>query len=386
MVSARFPPQQCGVGDYTYFLSEALGRTGHEVDVLTAVGDLDDSMYPVRSKVRLRRVITGWETARLGRIIKRIGEVDADAIVIQYTPHSFDRRGITFAINVLPTLLRVGRRKRVVTNLHELFIPFGNNFKHNAAALWQRAGARLLASGSHALSVTTREWERHLRLMGVRKRIELIPVGSNIPRVEVSEEERAQLRQQILGTSDGVLVAGFGARHDRDVQAVMGAFSDLKRRVRARLVWIGGEQSQLPPKVVHSDRANFVEQGDVEWTGFKPHPVVSRLLRACDIMLLPFIDGVSTRRTSAVTAFQHGLPLLTTRGSHLEPWFIHGENVYLTPCGDPRALAAGLLELAGAPELRSRLAGGGRALYQKHFAWDVIANQVESLARGEGEA
>lgn len=382
LLSARFPPQRCGVGDYTYFLANALARIGHEVDVLTAAGDLDELLYPLPASVRVHRVIANWGTRGLRALIKHIRELSPDTLLIQYTPHSFDRRGITFAVNLLPALLRVSRNTRVVTNFHELYIPFGRSLKHNLGAVWQRSAAVLLSVGSHAITVTTGEWEGLLAGLGIRKHIKMIPVGSNIPQVALSEEERGHLRAEILGDSEGLLVAGFGARHFRDMPAAFSALRQVKKRRLVKFLWIGGgdPDDRHRVKIEQAQRANRLSDIDVEWTGVLPHTRVSSLLLACDLMMLPFMDGVSTRRTSAVTALQHGLPLLTTQGARLEPWFVHGKNVYLTPVGDTRALEEGLLELARTPELRSRLARGASELYDGYFAWDVIARQVVALA------
>jgi glycosyltransferase involved in cell wall biosynthesis len=270
---------------------------------------------------------------------------------------------------------------RVQTNFHELYIPFDRSLKRSLGALWQRAMVLLMVAGSHALSVTAIEWEQRLRGIGVRGRIQLIPVGSNIPQAVVSWDERDRLRKKLLGSEDGLLMAGFGARHDRDIPAALYGLKHLKQKGVAKLIWIGGENldERRHVSIGQAMQENGLDEDDVNWMGHVSHPRVSELLNACDLMILPFMDGVSARRTSAIAALQHGLPLLTTRGPTLEPWFVHGENVYLIPVGDRRALADALVELARRPDLRSRLARGGRELYDAHFSWDVIADQVTSL-------
>lgn len=382
LLSARFPPQRCGVGDYTYSLACGLARGGHEVDVLTAVGELDESLNPLPSKVRVHRVIPTWGVNGLPNILTNIRLLRPDLLLIQYAPTAYDRRGITFAVNLLPALVRTTSRIRVITNFHELYTPFGGSVKHNLRALWQRAVVLLMASGSHVLSATAREWQQSLRRIGIRRRIHLVPVGSNIPLAMISDQERSCLRNRLLSGSDGLLLAGFGARHDRDIPALLYGLGQLKKLGPAKLVWIGGgipvQQHMVNIEVAIGD--NGLDEDDIEWTGVLPHPEVSRLLSACDLMLLPFVDGVSSRRTSAVAALQHGLPLLTTRSTVPEPWYVHGENMYLLPVGDRQALADGLVHLARKPELRARLAQGGRELYRVRFAWDVIAQQVASLA------
>jgi glycosyltransferase involved in cell wall biosynthesis len=168
------------------------------------------------------------------------------------------------------------------------------------------------------------------------------------------------------------------------VPAVLYALQQLKRRMPAKLVWIGGATPDAEHRlsIARAMRLTGLGEDDVKWTGELSHPEVSRVLRACDMTILPFIDGVSTRRTSAVTALQHGLPLLTTRDEDLESWFVHGKNVYSVAIGDRNGLADGLLQLAQRPELRARLAQGARALYETKFAWEVIAEQVARLADG----
>ena len=381
LLSARFPPDRCGVGDYTYFLGTALARCGYDVHVLTSVGGTDHALYPADENLCVHRVVHRWGVRGIPEVLRCLGRLDPQLLLIQYAPHSFNRRGLTFAVNLLPALSRVSNRTRVITNFHELYIPFHRSLKRSLGAAWQRSAALLLALGSQSLTATALEWSRRLKRIGVRKPIEVIPAGSNIPLAPISEEERVRLRKGVLGKSDGLLVAGFGARHDRDIPAVLHGLQQLKMHTHAKLLWIGGgsPDKMHTLRIEEAIRDCGLENKDVEWTGVIPHQEVSRLLSACDVMVLPFVDGVSTRRTSAVSGFQHGLPVLTTRGVSPEPWFVHGDNVYLRPIGDRQALADGLLELARHPDLRVRLSQGARELYRKRFAWEVIAHQVANL-------
>ena len=382
LLSARFPPQRCGVGDYTCYLACALARVGHDVDVITCAGLVDDMLYPLPPNVHVRRVVSSWTITGLPDVLRHLRKVEPELLLIQYTPHAFQRRGITFAVNLLSALVRATSGVRVVTNFHELYIPFDRSMQRNLGAVWQRVTALLLALGSHTLCVTASEWQRRLKGLGVGKPVQLIPVGSNIPLTMTSAEDRARLRRQLLGSSD-LLVASFGARHDRDVPGVLYALRELNKLVRARLLWVGGGSLSGPDRVSIEETVRLagLHEGDVTWTGDLPHPEVSRVLSVCDLMMLAFVDGVSTRRTSAMTAFQHGLPLLTTYGNTLAVQFVHRANTYLVPNGNRQALADGLIELGTNPELRTRIARGGRALYEAAFTWDVIAKQVLSLTQ-----
>jgi len=106
-------------------------------------------------------------------------------------------------------------------------------------------------------------------------------------------------------------------------------------------------------------------------------------MAACDLFVLPYIDGISSKRTTLAAALLHGLPVLATRGKRLDGMFVHGENIYLVPLGDDEAFAHGRLGLGRRPELRPRLAHGARALHDARFAWEVVAEQVARYA-GDG--
>ncbi len=381
LLSARFPPQRCGVGDYTYYLGCALAERGHDVHALTSTGALDAIRYPLPRRFTAHRVIDAWDVRRVPSIMRHVIKLRPDVLLIEYTPHAFDRRGLTLAVNLVPLLTRFVPNTRVVTNFHELYMPLRGPVPHRVAAAWQRVAALGTAATSQGVCVTAPLWKRLLRGLGVRKSIGVIPVGSNIPRVAMTAEERRDIRRDLLPDGDGMLIAGFGALHDRDLGLVAEALAYLKHERRARLIWIGGGDGgrQSRDSVARQFRERGLAEGALLWTGVIPHHEVSKLLAACDVMTLPFVDGLSSRRTSAISAMQHSLPLLTTRGEDLEACFVHETNVYLVPTGDRAGFCDGLRHLAGDASLRARIARGGRALYESAFSWKIIAQKVLRL-------
>lgn len=383
LLCARFPPEHCGIGDYTYFLSKALAESGYEVDVLTSVGEPDTLLYPLCRGLQVHRVVKSWGPRGLCAIFQACRRLRPDVVILQYGPHAFHARGITFAVNLLPFFLRVMTRTQVVTNFHELYVPFTASPKRSFLALWQRAMAFVIAYGSHRLMVTASGWPEQLRRIAIFRRIAVVPVGSNIPCAEIGREERERIRRELLGACDGILIVGFGALHDRDMSGVLEALRHLKAYRPTKLVWIGAERSDLASR--HEIRVEMepCALDDVcLWTGFLPHPKVSKILSACDVVILPFIDGISTRRGSAIAALQHGRSLLTTRAGKVDSFFLHGENIYMVSVGDRQALTRGLLELVGSPEMRARIARGAEKLHQASFAWDVVAAEVVKLCEG----
>jgi glycosyltransferase involved in cell wall biosynthesis len=385
LLSPHFPPDLSGIGDYTYFLANALGGIGCEVDVLTAVGEIDTVLYPPARGVRIHRLVKTWGVRGLPHVLRVLRSLDPEVLVVQYAPHAFHPRGITLAISLLPALVRMATRIPVIVNFHELYIPFDSSLKHCVGALWQRAMGFLIAAPSHALTAVSTEWQRRLRRVGVWKPIQVIPVGSNIPRVDVSAEDVQRVREKLGMDRTALLIGSFGSVGPHgEVGLVLKAVEKLKPEGSLKLLWIGRSGPHTGRGAKWQETNQSVRDGSAEmiWTGSLPHPDVSRLMAACDLFVLPFTDGISSKRTTLAAALLHGLPILTTRGKQLDDIFVHRDNMYLVPVGDPQSFEDGLMELAQCPELRARLARGARALHDARFAWDVIAKQV---ARSAGE-
>lgn len=90
-------------------------------------------------------------------------------------------------------------------------------------------------------------------------------------------------------------------------------------------------------------------------------------LSACDVMLQPYIDGVSSRRTSTIVALAHGIPVVTTSGRLTEPLWAASEAVALAPPADVSALVAATKRLLPDAKARSRMSAAARMLYEKRF-------------------
>ncbi|MFM7269819.1 MAG: glycosyltransferase, partial [Cyanobium sp.] len=71
-------------------------------------------------------------------------------------------------------------------------------------------------------------------------------------------------------------------------------------------------------------------------------------------------------------AMASGLAVVSTTATAIPEVVPHGRAGLLVPPHDPQALAAALLRLLHEPELRQRLADGGRA-HAGGFSWDRVA-------------
>ena len=102
-------------------------------------------------------------------------------------------------------------------------------------------------------------------------------------------------------------------------------------------------------------------------TDHLPGEHLSCHLSACDLMIQPYPDGISTRRTSVMAALAHGRPVVTTLGRLTEPLWTESSAVAIVAADDAAALASLAASLIDLPSERERLAFAGATLYRDYF-------------------
>ena len=107
--------------------------------------------------------------------------------------------------------------------------------------------------------------------------------------------------------------------------------------------------------------------GRLQATGALAAGDVSRHIRACTVMMQPYPDGVSSRRTSAMAPLAHGVPIVTTDGRLSESIWRETGAVVLVPAGEADALATAVASLAADPARQHDLSRKSRELYDSRF-------------------
>ena len=121
--------------------------------------------------------------------------------------------------------------------------------------------------------------------------------------------------------------------------------------------------------------------GRVHSTGTLAATDLSLHIRACDVLLQPYIDGVSTRRTSVMVGLSHGMAIVTTSGRLTETLWAESDAVALVPVEDIAALVKTTERLMSDETDRRRLSAAAKALYSERFAVHrIIAALREVIA------
>jgi sugar transferase (PEP-CTERM/EpsH1 system associated) len=177
------------------------------------------------------------------------------------------------------------------------------------------------------------------------------------------------LSQGFVSAEGGVVLGSVGRLAEVKNQAILlEAMNILMKtrpewRCKLRLVLVGDGPCRKPLE------QRVVELGldDLVWmTGDRED--IPQLLQAMDIFVLPSLaEGISNTLLEAMAT---GLPVVATRVGGNPELIEHGENGFLVPVSDPRALADTLQGLIESRELRIRMGDNGLQKIRQGFDWD----------------
>ena len=113
--------------------------------------------------------------------------------------------------------------------------------------------------------------------------------------------------------------------------------------------------------------------------GYLPAPEVSAALQASDLLALPFMDGVSERRTTLMAGLSHGVAVATTVG-HCTGKEL-AKAAYLGRCHarDEKGFVEMVHTLLRDDAQRLELAKAGLVANAEQFSWKVIIRRLLPL-------
>jgi glycosyltransferase involved in cell wall biosynthesis len=360
LLTPEYPPACGGVGDYTALLASALADAGDVVHV----------WYPSREQSRatpvVGRVAIHHLPDRFGSLARAVLDrafVDMPGtILVQYVPNAFGLRGGN--VPFCRWLLRTGRRGADVrVMIHEPFFYFGFARPwRNALGVTQRLMAALVIRASRSLYFSTENWFRYLAPYGPVANATVLPVPATIA-LDPPAALVAAWRSRVAHGAEVVVghLGTYGEHVGGGLRKILPAIWSVLPHAQVLLV---GEGSRAFTEQI---RHRAPRESSVQGTGRLSSIDAAAALCACDVLIAPYPDGVTTRRTSVMAALACGRPVVTSDGALTEPIWRDTGALALAPAGDAASFAEAVKRLACDPSLRASLGRHGRRTYDEHF-------------------
>lgn len=369
VVTGEYPPQPGGVSDYSRVVSRALVAAGDRVEVWAPPCP---GAPPDDDGIVVNRLPDRFGPRALSMLRRRLRDNTGDErVLIQYVPHAFGWK----AMNLPLCLVLRTARERTTVMFHEVAFPFQGGLRHRVLAMTNRVMAKIVASSAARVCVSTPAWSEILRrLAPCAAPIEWLPVPSSIP-ASSRPDDVAAARANALPSGARVLIGRFGAfTAESDASCARILESVVASRSDAAVLLIGHGARSAAERFTKRAPVLVGKIRTVE--ALSPEGVAANL-KACDVLLQFYPDGVTTRRTSVMSALALGCAVVSNLGELSEAFW---SNCGALAVARDEATVFEALErvLSDAGE-RARLGAEASNLYRSRFS---VEHTVATLRAG----
>lgn len=315
----------CGVGDYTAILAEEIAKHDNvRVALLTSAAVSQSESR----NVQLLPVVKHWKISEIPSVMNLIKRWRPDVVHVQYHTNGYGKNWMPYLLPLFLKLLGL----KVIQTWHEA--PSRFRCLPNSLAM-----DALIGVEPDYLHHLMKRYQWLLR----KKKTCFIPVGSNIPRIELTESERREIRDSYASPGRSI-VAFFG-------------FSTPAKRVESIFQIADPDQDHIilitdlnaRGDSYHRQLLEQINQdkwtGKVTVTGFLAAEEVAKTLGAADAAIFPFQNGIGKRNGSFLASASQGTFTITT--SHAREGYDADCNVYYALPGDIEAMRSALCNYKG---------------------------------------
>lgn len=383
IIVSGYPPQPGGVSDYTLEVAKGLAASGDEVHVWCPP---TDGEHPDVQGVTVHRELGRFSLSDLRKAGKLLdGFAGAKRLLVQWVPHAYGYK----AMNIFICLWLWGRsrlhRDDLEIMVHEPYLAFGQKrLKQKVQALVQRLMTVILVNAAGRIWVSIPAWEDCWRKYTLGRRVPFgcLPVPSNVPLF--SDEAMAENVRSRFHPQGGTLLGHFGTYYPQITEVLESVVPQVLSGDSKKAMLLLGRGSVEFRESLCLKHPELTKR--VHATGeLKPRDI-SGYIKACDVMLQPYHDGITTRRTSVMASLAHGRPIVTTFGHLTESFWAESDAVALCPVGDESALVTTTCRLLADATERELLGRLAHSLYGARFDLKHTIASLRGCHRSKGRA
>jgi glycosyltransferase involved in cell wall biosynthesis len=361
--SDLLPPKRGGLADHTFRLAELLQRADHQVTVISSNGVSGSDSFAVRP------VMDDWHD--MAMLEAELSAIPTDALLLwQYVPHMYGHGGVNATLpRFIRRLHRAGRRQVVLA--HEIAAPYAWHPAHCWYAWNHRRQWNTILRHADVIPISTSRWveDWSARRKDVAKKLFTLPSPSSIPRLSFSPEDRLAWRREHRLPDNAKVIAYFGmVNPSKRIPWVIEGWRHSLRPGEPVAFTLIGAAPELP---LASDLRALYRP-----LGFVKAAEVSRALNAADLVALPFIDGISERRTTLMAALDHGVAVAGTVGHCTGSALAKADWLGLARADDGDGYIRLVRDLMHDDSRRAKIAAAGKAQHDAEFSWPVVVQRL----------
>jgi glycosyltransferase involved in cell wall biosynthesis len=363
LITPEYLPERGGVGDYTRGVARGLADAGEDVHVWCKSGGHGEA----GDQFAVHPDFGTFSAADLNRAAAALDRFASPRrLLVQWVPHAFGYRAMNLRF-CLWLWRRASKGDEVELMVHEPYLAWAGSWRQAGAAAVHRVMTIVLLRAADRVWVSIPAWEPMLRPFALGRVIpfEWLPIPSSLREPDSAAVARVRASLAETARSGRPVVGHLGTYGSLIAPLLSEVLVELLTRADAPRVLLLGTGSKEYARQFLAEHPDW--RTSVRAAGTLSDHDLAAHIAACDAMIQPYPDGISTRRTTAMAALALGVPVITNTGALSENIWLESGAVRLTGAGDARGMAAQAMEVLTHAQARGLLQERGRALYTRMF-------------------
>jgi glycosyltransferase involved in cell wall biosynthesis len=358
-ITGRVHPHTCGVGDYSVNLAAyCQNQLGVTIDIVVEQG-CQESDNPVK----VFSTVESWYKLGWQQLLEWLKSENVETVILQYTPWLYSDKGYNLAL--LDFWQQCHKSFETLLIVHETYFWFLKYPGTWMVGLLQQYVLRSLLHSSHHVFCASEFYLHRLkRFSNSKSKIHYLPIPSNIPFQPLSSSQKQSVRQKLGIAPEQLVITLFGC--GESILPNWISALDLYLNSNYSIIWLllGNAQSLKPLK------------NPAIRPGYLAPIELSHYLQISNLMLMPHRFGISAKRTSLMSALEHGIPVIGTDGMLTDSFLRQLPSVFLAPENSYPAFEKQVVNsLTQLPNL-DNLAKVTQNYYDSNLSWSVVTKTL----------
>ena len=354
IISKNVPPIKCGIGDHSIKLKDYLSLQKVYAEIASFNGKQTHNV----------EIYNNWED-----ILVKLSLIKSNKknIILQFTPLAFADNFIHYNKKIVQFWRKCSVIGKKTLIIHETYSADQSNVFRKIRNRFEKELFYDLVSLSDHIFTASDLLIRELYKNGI-KNVHYLPLGSNIDCVPI---DKKIFRKQNNISENEIIILLFGSPNAVKplVSLLDYIFEGLSMHgIKTKWVLLGGIRSAW-----FKNKLSFIEMN------YLPENFISYWFQIADIFLVPHIEGLSAKRSSVMTAMQHGLPIIGTKGIMNDTFWNKIEGIKLIEKDEVKIILEYFIKLINDKDYREFLGKNNKDYYISNFSWNIIANKLLSV-------
>ena len=356
IITSEYPPTVGGVSDHTYAVAASLARL-HPVHVwCPPMSDAPSKADGVVVHATLS-TFSPKHLRQLGAALDR--QQRPRRVFVQWVPQGFGYRSLNVGFAAWLAWRAWKKGDQIHMMVHEPFLPWSVKPARFVAAFVHRVMLVLATRRATRIWLSTPSWEPLVR--------RFVPRGTPLAWLPVTASTRSTREPSSLSGRHphGPLTVGHFGTYSPLVTSILAPAIDTVLEGSTASILLVGRGSDIFGTRYVRDHPEAVDR--VRATGELSGDAIGPVLCSCDVMMQPYPDGVTARRTSTLTLLALGLPVVTNHGVLSEAFWGDSRSVALVNAPSGRHIGQETVGLLADARRRRTLGARGSEFYERQF-------------------